>query len=357
MGARSWLCPTELDHCRVTDAGDRVRHARTVAAVALGAALLVTTPWLGAWTLALFGLAVLNLLSFERRFVRSERPERVAAGSLLFTLALLTTGAALSGGPDSPILAWFVIPTAMAATRFRAEVVFSFAALAGLAALAVSLAVDPAGLIDDPVPLITAIALQVGVTAACSALISGEIKHRDAAVLDPLTGLLNRTALESRIVELEQQARLNGASVCFVACDIDGFKLVNDNYGHDRGDTVLRAVAYEMRKRLRSFDLAYRLGGEEFLIVLPDVDLSSGLKLAERMRSGLEEARPDGLGLTMSFGVSAGAGEQAEFRSLFKAADAALYEAKRAGRNRVVASPNGFGPAPSLNPAALPAVG
>src|SRR3954470_2451608 len=302
MGARGWLCPTELDHARVTDASDRVRNARTVAAAALGVALVVTTPWLGAWTLVLFGLAVLNLLSFERRFARSERPEKVAAGSLLFTLALLATGAALSGGPDSPILAWLVIPTAMAATRFRDEVVFSFAAVASLAALAVSLAVDPAGLVDDPVPLITAIALQVGVAAACSALISGEVKHRDAAVLDPLTGLLNRAALESRIAELEQQASLNGASVCFVACDIDGFKLVNDNYGHDRGDSVLCEVAYEIRKGLRSFELAYRLGGEEFLIVLPDVELAAGMSLAERMRRQVEEARPGGLGLTLSFG-------------------------------------------------------
>ena len=86
MGSRGWLCPTELDHARVTDASDRMRHARTVAAAVLGVALLTTAPWLGGWTLVLFGLAVLNLLSFERRFARSERPERVAAGSLLFTL-------------------------------------------------------------------------------------------------------------------------------------------------------------------------------------------------------------------------------------------------------------------------------
>ena len=357
MGSRGWLCPTELDHARVTDASDRMRHARTVAAAVLGVALLTTAPWLGGWTLVLFGLAVLNLLSFERRFARSERPERVAAGSLLFTLALLTAAVALSGGPHSPLLPWLVIPTAMAASRFRSDVVFVFAGLACLAAVAVSLAVDQGGLADDPVPLIVALALQIAVTAACSALIGGEIKHRDAAVLDPLTGLLNRTALESRIAELEQQAKLNGASVCFVACDIDAFKLVNDNHGHDRGDAVLCAVAYEMRKGLRSFELAYRLGGEEFLIVLPDVELEGGLQVAERMRRALEEARPGGLELTMSFGVSAGAGERAEFQSLFRAADAALYEAKRSGRNRVVASANGAGPAQSLNLAPLPAAG
>src|SRR5688572_31815654 len=150
MAPRSWLCPTEVDHARVTDASERMRHARALAAAVLGVALLATTPWLGPWTLVLFGLAVLNLLSFERRFARSERPERVAAGSLLFTLALLTTGVALSGGPVSPVLPWLVIPTAMAASRFRSDVVFVFAALACVAAVAVSVAVDPAALAEDP---------------------------------------------------------------------------------------------------------------------------------------------------------------------------------------------------------------
>ena len=111
------------------------------------------------------------------------------------------------------------------------------------------------------------------------------------------------------------------------------------SHGHDRGDALLQAVAYELRKQLRSFELMYRLGGEEFLIVLPGVDLKTGEMLAERLREAIGEARPAGIPITISVGVSAASGEQVDYDTLFRAADAALYDAKRAGRNRVVAAP------------------
>ncbi len=128
---------------------------------------------------------------------------------------------------------------------------------------------DPQAFLDDPTPLGGALVLLIAVTAITNALARGEIKSRSQAILDPLTGLLNRAALETRVVELEQQAQLTGGAVALVLCDLDRFKDVNDTYGHDRGDAVLRDVAYEIRKSLRSFELVYRIGGEEFLIVLP----------------------------------------------------------------------------------------
>jgi len=351
--ARSWLCPTELDRARAVEANERVRRARIVAAGAVGVALLITAPWVGWWVLGLFALAVLNLVTLDRRLSRSERPERVAAGSLIFNLLLFAVGVAFSGAHESPILPWLVIPCAMAATRFRRPVVFAFGGLTAAVMLAVTVAPDPAGAVDDPVGILAGLALLVSVTAVCSALMRAELKHRDAAVLDPLTGLLNRAALQSRVAELEQQALLTGGSVCFVACDIDGFKVVNDTYGHERGDVVLRATAYQLRKALRSFELIYRLGGEEFLVVLPGATLEEGAETAERLRLHLLETRPGGLPLTMSFGVSAAAGEQAAYEPLFRAADAALYEAKRAGRNQVVASPAAPAPAAVLEPLAV----
>ena len=165
-----------------------------------------------------------------------------------------------------------------------------------------------------------------------------ELQQRSEAVLDPLTGLLNRNTLELRFDELAQQAKLTGAPVCLIACDLDHFKQVNDRHGHDRGDTVLKDAAYLLRKSLRSFELVYRLGGEEFLIVLPGSSVAEGRAIAERVRVGLEDARPGGLAVTASFGVAAGSGGDAVFEPLFRAADSALYEAKRAGRNRVVAT-------------------
>jgi diguanylate cyclase (GGDEF)-like protein len=121
-------------------------------------------------------------------------------------------------------------------------------------------------------------------------------------------------------------------------CDVDNFKAVNDEHGHDCGDAVLRDIAYALRKQLRSFELVYRLGGEEFLVVLPGVELAAGLEVAERLRAAVEQTAPAGIPITISLGVSAAHGEHVDYDPLFKAADVALYAAKRAGRNRAVAA-------------------
>jgi diguanylate cyclase (GGDEF)-like protein len=126
--------------------------------------------------------------------------------------------------------------------------------------------------------------------------------------------------------------------VSLVLCDVDGFKEINDEHGHDRGDAVLRDIAYELRKRLRSFELVYRLGGEEFLIVLPGIGLEGGVVTAERLREAVEQARPKDIHVTISLGVSSASGAAVDYDELFRAADSALYEAKRAGRNQVVAA-------------------
>jgi diguanylate cyclase (GGDEF)-like protein len=103
------------------------------------------------------------------------------------------------------------------------------------------------------------------------------------------------------------------------------------------GDAVLKDVAYLLRKQLRAFDLAYRLGGEEFLILLPGSDLARAVDLAERLRQRVsEEPLGGGVAVTMSFGVSAsGRGEPFEYQDVFAEADAALYRAKRGGRDQV----------------------
>ena len=119
--------------------------------------------------------------------------------------------------------------------------------------------------------------------------------------------------------------------------DIDHFKAVNDTYGHDRGDAVLQAVAFELREALGESELVYRLGGEEFLVLLPGPDAanvprpspSACARRSPRHARRISTSPP-------RFGISVGAGD-AEFGALFGEADAALYEAKRRGRNRVVA--------------------
>jgi diguanylate cyclase (GGDEF)-like protein len=335
----SWLCPTELDRTRVVDANDRVRTIRLVGSGAVGAALLIAAPWIGWWTLGLFALSALNFLGVDRRLRTSRHPERVSATAIVITLVLLGGGVIISGGPRSAALPWLVLPAAMAAARFRPQVVVVGIVLTVFLILVVTLGVDPAQTLEDPVPLIATLALLAGVVSIVWALQAAELHHRDEAILDPLTGLLNRHALAPRFVELSQQARLTHQPICMLLCDVDSFKSVNDRYGHDRGDAVLRDIAYELRKRLRSFELVYRLGGEEFLVVLPGVSHTEGGEIAERLRAAVAETFPTGIAVTISVGLSTASGESVVYESLFKSADRALYDAKHAGRNRVVAAP------------------
>jgi diguanylate cyclase (GGDEF)-like protein len=166
-----------------------------------------------------------------------------------------------------------------------------------------------------------------------------DVEHRDEAVIDQLTGMLNRHALARRAGELEQQSLVSGEPVAVVVADIDCFKHLNDTLGHAVGDAVLRDLAYTLRKQLRAFDLAYRIGGEEFLILVPGSDPVKGASLAERIRMAIAEETFAGNKLTISLGVAGTQrGEPFDYDSSFAAADAALYDAKRGGRNRVVTS-------------------
>ncbi len=346
----SWLCPTELDRTRIVDANDRVRTIRLVGAGAIGVALLLTAPWIGWWTLILLALCALNFWNVERRLPSSPHPERVSFTAIVLTLLLIGAGVALSGGPHSPALPWMVLPGAMVAARFRPQVVAVGIVLTVFLVIVSTLAVDPAATIANPVSVIATLALLAVVISIVLALQAAELHHRDEAILDPLTGLLNRHALIPRFTEISHQARLTHQPVCLLLCDVDTFKEINDRYGHDRGDAVLRDVAYELRKRLRSFELAYRLGGEEFLIVLPGVSQPEGQEVAERLRAAIEQTRPTGIPITISLGLSVASGEAVVYETLFKAADEALYEAKRTGRNRTVAAaaPSPSAPAPEV---------
>ena len=139
--------------------------------------------------------------------------------------------------------------------------------------------------------------LLAAVAILSTALMRSDLEHRTESVLDGLTGMLNRRALSARIDELDEQARLTGEPVGVVIGDLDHFKLVNDEHGHARGDAVLVDVAYALRKQLRAFDLAYRVGGEEFLVLLPGATLAETEALAERLRAAVADApvgRPAG---------------------------------------------------------------
>jgi len=337
--SKSWLCPTELDRGRVVDANERVRNIRLVGVAAVGVALLASAPWIGWWVLIPFAITAVNLVTVERRLVRSARPERVSMWAMVTTLLTLAIGVALSGGPKSPALPWMVLPAGIVAARFRPQVVIAGLVFTVAAILISTLGVAPGATVHNPVAVMATLALLAGVVSTVWALQAAELHHRGEAILDPLTGLLNRHALLPRFIELACQARIARRPVCLMLCDVDEFKQINDEYGHDRGDAVLRDIAYELRKRLRSFELIYRLGGEEFLILLPGIGRRAGLEIARRLCTAVESARPTGIRSTISIGLSAACGDAIDYDTLFKEADEALYEAKRTGRNRVVAAP------------------
>jgi diguanylate cyclase (GGDEF)-like protein len=338
MARTSWLCPTELDRSRVIDASARVRNIRMIGSGAVGLALLLAAPWIGWWTLILFALSTLNFLNVERRIGTSAHPERISAFAIVFTMLLIGAGVALSGGPRSVALPWMVLPAAMVAARFRPQVVIAALGLTIAIMLAATLGTHPGWTVGDPALLVATLALLAGVVSIVWALQSAELHHRDEAIIDPLTGLFNRNALIPRFAELRHQARLTQQPVCLLLCDIDNFKAINDAHGHDRGDAVLCDVAYELRKQLHSFELVYRLGGEEFLVVLPGVGSDVGREVAERLRLAVERIRPARVKITVSIGVSSARGEHVQYDALFKLADQALYEAKHAGRNCVIAA-------------------
>jgi diguanylate cyclase (GGDEF)-like protein len=212
-------------------------------------------------------------------------------------------------------------------------VAFIVALLIGIAA-----AIEP----SQPLPPIYALlALLTTVTAVAvlsTALMRSDVDHRTEAVIDGLTGMLNRRALDQRLHELTAQAQITGQPIAVIAGDIDHFKRVNDDHGHTIGDAVLVEVAYRLRKALRAFDLAYRVGGEEFLILLPGADVPTAAGLAEQLRSAVAAEPASGLPITMSFGVAGAAGADVQRERLLDEADTALYDAKARGRDQVVAA-------------------
>ena len=155
------------------------------------------------------------------------------------------------------------------------------------------------------------------------------------AETDELTGMPNRRAVERRLEAVGASAA--GARMSLIVLDLDNFKQINDAHGHSIGDECLRAVARTIQAALRPHDLAGRLGGEEFVILLPDTGPKGAWLVAERLRAGIANLpMPSGSALTGSFGI-AGLPEHAPAASeLLRAADSAMYEAKACGRNRSV---------------------
>ncbi len=178
----------------------------------------------------------------------------------------------------------------------------------------------------------------------------------ELTVRDPLTGLYNRRYFQDRLTHEVQRARRHGRPLGLLIVDIDHFKQINDTYGHQAGDEVLRSIALLLVNQTRATDITARYGGEEFVAVLPETDAHGALRVAEKLRESVavtplyhleqgflgELPRPDdaaAITCTISIGVASfDAKRMADASELVRAADEALYAAKQAGRNRVMAA-------------------
>jgi diguanylate cyclase (GGDEF)-like protein len=317
---------------RMLDMDRRLRPVRLRTFLILTVALLFAAPWAGWWTLGPLVLAGIVFRAVEGKVDQAFRPEYWMFGAWAAAEVIIAASILLTGESAISMLALLAVPVVTLSARFSSKGIWVGVALAIALILLVAVAADSHAVVDDPPLVIAPIAVVVAASMLSTALMHSDVEHRDKAVLDPLTGLLNRSSLEARAMELEHQSTMTRAPVGVVLLDLDNFKRVNDSYGHAAGDGVLVDVAYRLRKGLRSYDLIYRIGGDEILILVPGADLEHVQSVGQKARLIVQQVQAglDGQSVTASCGVSASqAGEPFDFAAVSACADRALYAAKK----------------------------
>jgi len=321
----------------MVDMDARVRPYRQRTFAILAVAILLSAPWTGWWPVLFIIPSAAFFATADHLLPRVARPELVMFTAWVGSEITIAGAVALAGNAGIVALSLAAVPVITLAARFSVRGVVAGVVIACSLVIAVAVGVDLHSVVKSPELLIAPLTLVLCVAVLSTPLMRSDIQHRSDAVIDQLTGMLNRKALGARTHELAQQSQVTGEPVGVIVADLDHFKHINDTRGHAVGDAVLKDVAYLLRKQLRAFDLAYRLGGEEFLILVPGSDLEHTVELATRLREAIAtNLVADNLAVTMSFGVGASERDSCfEYASVFAQADAALYKAKRGGRNRV----------------------
>jgi diguanylate cyclase (GGDEF)-like protein len=336
----SWICRDEFERRRFMDLHGRLTRANYTVLLALVLVIGSSLPFLESQPYGLIpaaaGMAVFSAV--QRNAARFARPELWVFAALLGAEAMIVLAIAFNDGALSSAMALLCWPVAGLAGRFPNRASRLGTGYAVILAGVTLLIVDPGVLSRDPLAVTLLLIGLVAVHTVSTVLRDSDVEHRGAAILDPLTGMLNRAALMNRTEEIEHQSRLTGEPVAVIVVDLDHFKRVNDTRGHATGDAVLKEVAYRLRKELRAYDLVYRLGGEEFVVLLLGGTADAVMATAERLRLAIAAQPIAEFDLTASVGVAASApGTPFAWDDVFAQADAALYRAKAGGRDRVAA--------------------
>lgn len=331
----TWLCPSGFDRQRLVEATMSGQHMRRVMMLLLLILSLCLVPVVGwpPFIAIMLGAAVGEASEFG--VSRANRPEYRIFGGWLGMLAVTALLVVLYDSNSLALMPIFIAMLMPLLGGYPVRVLAFGAAIVMMFELGVGFF-----LIRPLTPQVTLTTLAtVAVTAVIAigvvTLIRSDEIYRQKSVIDPLTGLLNRRSLESRVDELVAKADFRSLSMAVLMFDLDHFKAINDTYGHDVGDQVLRRSSDAMQLHLRSSDAIFRIGGEEFLAVLLDVDDEMAFQLAEGVRKGVEQSGGEPP-VTVSAGIATHPGSDHHvFTELFRLADLALLEAKGSGRNRV----------------------
>ncbi len=339
-GARRSFIRTPAEREHLLDMTTRITEIAKTANPLMLAALLVSTPWLG-WTPLIpiiAGVAVLLVINLVL-LPYFELPEY--PGMVGVIAVLLGSGLGLVLAQRQPLFMLPLLTILMFghAASLPAPAAAGVAVLTGAVMTAAALLVGSHQVLENPSILVFPLALLGAIAVFGHAVGQSTVDHRAAATIDPLTGTLTRTALRSRVAELTHRGG-TGVPVAMLLADLDHFKAINDEHGHPVGDRVLAEVAARLRGCIRVFDSVYRIGGEEFVVLLVDGDEPAAVTAAERIRVAVREHPVAGVPVTLSVGVAAlPADTPFDYTQLFAAADAALLAAKASGRDRVLSSP------------------
>jgi len=314
-----------------------------------------TTNWLVAVIVGVVLLAASGVIAVRRGVPRAFERALVAAAVVAFIVALAAVVASSVGQSEGDvegavrIAMWTAAIAAFAhlALSARSAGFVAWGAWAVLVAASVALlAIDGFSTLDTQSTLIEVVLVQASVLVLIGGIVRVTSAERERAstmaslaTSDALTDLMNRRGAEERLQQEVERARRYGHPMSVAWFDLDHFKRVNDRYGHDVGDRVLKAIADVAQRTVRGHDAVARWGGEEFVVVLPEEGLADAARTAERLRQAIAELDlrlPGKERVTASFGV-------AELRptesatELIRRADLSVYAAKDRGRNQVVA--------------------